>query len=139
MRRSTAWTVAVLMGLVFGVTFLLPLGTVVSGGFFVGGKFTLRYLIGVFENPVYAEGLLNSVKIAVGTTLLVVLIAVPLAWLGNRFEFAGKKLLSGLVLVPMVLPPFVGAIGFQQILGVYGSLNTWLGTSIDWQIGRAHV
>ncbi len=135
MRRSTAWTVAVLMGLVFGVTFLLPLGTVVSGGFFVGGKFTLRYLIGVFENPVYAEGLLNSVKIAVGTTLLVVLIAVPLAWLGNRFEFAGKKLLSGLVLVPMVLPPFVGAIGFQQILGVYGSLNTWLGTSIDW-LGR---
>ncbi len=60
------------------------------------------------------------------------LIALPLAWVGNRFEFVGKKLLSALVLVPMVLPPFVGAIGFQQILGVYGALNSWLGMQVDW-------
>ncbi len=132
MKRSTAWLMAVLLFAGFGAGFLLPLGTVIRGGFFVGGQFTLKYLVGVFQNPVYAEGLLNSVKIAVGTTLLVTVIALPLAWLGNRFEFPGKKWFSGLVLVPMVLPPFVGAIGFQQILGVYGALNSWLGTQVDW-------
>jgi len=132
MRRSTAWAIAIFLFAVFGVTFLLPLGSVISGGFFVGGEFTLKYLLGVFQNPVYAEGLLNSVKIALGTTTLVVLIAVPLAWVGNRFEFVGKKLFSGLVLVPMVLPPFVGAIGFQQIFGVYGAFNSWTGLTVDW-------
>lgn len=133
MNRRVAWVIAVLAFAAFAVAFMLPLVTVLSGGFFDQGRFTLRYLHGVFANPVYAEGLFNSLRIACGTTGLVLLIAVPLAWLSNRFEFAGKKLISGLVLVPMILPPFVGAIGFQQILGRYGALNTLLGLGpIDW-------
>ncbi len=137
MRRSTAWVIFTICCVVFGALFLVPLGMVLSGGFIVNGRFTLQYLAGVFQNPIYAEGLLNSLKIAVGTTTIVTFIAVPLAWLSNRFEFAGKKLFSGLVLVPMILPPFVGAIGFQQMFGQYGVVNSlfqlgpidWLGQS----------
>lgn len=132
MRRSTAWIIFGVTLAVFAVCFLLPLGWVLQGGFVVNGKLTLRYLIGVFQNPIYAEGLWNSLKIAAGTTALVTLIALPLAWLGNRFEFTGKKLVSGLILVPMILPPFVGAIGLQQILGRYGGLNSFFGWDTDW-------
>ena len=136
MQRGLAhfifWTTLTILG----VALLAPLWMVIRGGFFVGGHFTLKYLAGVFQNPIYAEGLLNSLMIAVGTTLLVTLISVPLAWLSNRFDFPGKKWVSGLVLVPMILPPFVGAIGFQQILGQYGALNALLGLGpIDW-LGR---
>ena len=80
--------------------FLTPLWLVIRGGFFVDGEFTLKYLFGVFQNPIYAEGLFNSLKLAVGTTAIVTLIAVPLAWMSNRYDFAGKSVLSGLVLVP---------------------------------------
>jgi iron(III) transport system permease protein len=136
MRRGTAWAVFGIAMTVFALLFLVPLWMVVSGGFYVGGEFTVRYLAGVFRNPIYAEGLRNSVMIAVTTTSLVTLIAVPLAWLSNRYEFPGKRVLSGLILVPMILPPFVGAIGFQQILGQYGALNTLLGLGpVDW-IGK---
>jgi iron(III) transport system permease protein len=38
----------------------------------------------------------------------------------------GKKLFSALVLVPMILPPFVGAIGIKQIFGQMGALNALL-------------
>jgi iron(III) transport system permease protein len=52
---------------------------------------------------------------------------VPLAWLNNRYDYPGKKLVSGLILVPMILPPFVGAIGFHMVLGQYGGLNALMG------------
>jgi iron(III) transport system permease protein len=136
MRRSTAFIITGILIAVFSVAFLWPLGRIIQRGFFDEvGHFTLRYIAEVFKNPIYREGLLNSLKIALGTTTLVTLIAVPLAWLSNKYDFAGKGWFSGLLLVPMILPPFVGAIGFQQILGQYGSLNALLGFSVDW-LGR---
>lgn len=133
MNRFRPTLAALLLGSLLGVLFLAPLSMVVSGGFFEEGRFTLRFLVGVFRNPVYAEGLLNSLRIALGTFLLSSAIALPLAWISHRFDFAGKKILNGLLLVPMILPPFVGAIGFQRILGTRGVLNSLLGLGpVDW-------
>src|SRR5688572_14946827 len=121
MRRGPAWIVFSITLLIFALFFLFPLYKVIKGGFVVDGHFTLEYLFGLFKNPICAQGLLNSIGIALGTTAIVVLIAVPLAWIGNRYSFPGKGLISGLLLVPMILPPFVGAIGFQQIFGYFGA------------------
>src|SRR5690606_7010301 len=49
-----------------------------------------------------------------------------LAVLGAKCDFPGKRGLSALILVPLILPPFVGAIGFQHIFGRTGSVNTLL-------------
>ncbi|MDZ4286610.1 MAG: iron ABC transporter permease, partial [Prosthecobacter sp.] len=49
-----------------------------------------------------------------------------LAVLYTRFQFSGKTLLNSLVLVPLVLPPFVGAIGVKAILGQAGAFNSVL-------------
>ena len=138
MRRSTAWLLMLILTAVFAATFVWPLGRIVQRGFFdeKTGEFTVRYVAEVFHNPIYREGLINSLKIALGTTTLVTLIAVPLAWLGNRYNFAGKGIFQGLLLVPMILPPFVGAIGFQQMFGQYGAVNALLHTSVDW-VGQA--
>jgi iron(III) transport system permease protein len=136
MRKSAAWTVFIVTLAVFAAGFIFPLWLAVRNGFVSpDGQFTLNYLTGVFHNPVYLEGILNSLRIATGTTLLATLLALPPAWLSNRYAFAGKTGLNALMLVPMILPPFVGAIGFQQILGQYGTLNSLLGLHIDW-LGR---
>ncbi len=137
MKRGAAniifWSTLALLGLLF----LAPLGTIIRGGFIEHGRFTPRYLLGVFANPIYAEGLGNSLLIALGTTLLAMLCAVPLAWLANRYRFPGKDWIGALLLAPMILPPFVGAIGLQQLLGQYGALNALLSLGpVDW-IGRA--
>ena len=58
---------------------------------------------------------------------------MPLAWLNHRFRFPGRSIFGALILVPMILPPFVGAIGLLQILGPYGALNALLGLGpMDW-------
>ena len=114
-----------------------PLAKVVGGGCLVDGTFTAHYLLGVFRNPIYAEGLLNSLVIAVCSTFLASLLAIPLAWLSHKFRFPGQKVFSSLVLVPLILPPFVGAIGIAQMLGPYGALNALLGCGpVDW-LGQA--
>ncbi len=93
-----------------------------------------------FRNPIYLEGLLNSLKIALVTTVMVFVIAMPPALIYDRYEFAGKKLVNTLMLIPMILPPFVGALGFMQIFGHYGTINTILvscGLSrVDWLGGE---
>ena len=140
MRRSTAWLIFGLATLILSVLFFWPLGRVVSGGFWVDGHFTWRFLRGVFANPIYVEGLLNSLRIALGTTGLALVVALPLAWIADQFEFRGKAAFSALVLVPMILPPFVGAIGFQQIFGAYGLVNAMFGLGArDWLGGGQYA
>ncbi|MCC7300943.1 MAG: iron ABC transporter permease [Verrucomicrobia bacterium] len=138
-RNPAARTVFLLTLTVFAAGFLFPLWLAVRNGFISpDGQFTLHYLTGVFRNPVYLEGLLNSLRIATGTTVLATLLALPPAWLSTRYSFAGKTGLNALMLVPMILPPFVGAIGFQQILGQYGALNALFGINMDW-LGRGQL
>jgi len=80
----------------------------------------------LFRNRLYAEGLINACLICLATTFLVFLITLPLAVLYDKYEFPGKGLCPALMMIPMILPPFVGALGFQQILGHYGVLNSIL-------------
>lgn len=133
MRTSTAWVLFLLLVIAMSVAFVWPLGIIVQHGFRdEDGGITLRYLREVFANPIYLEGFVNSLKIALGTTCLVVCIAVPLAWMANRYDFFGKSIFQAALLVPMILPPFVGAIGFQQIFGQYGAINALFGVSTQW-------
>jgi iron(III) transport system permease protein len=107
--------------------FVLPIWETINGAFRLpGGGFTLAYLAEVFRNPIYLEGLWNSVLMAVFSTGLTLAIAMPLALLTDRYLFPGKSLFTALILVPMILPPFVGAIGVKQILGQEGALNALL-------------
>ena len=133
LRLRTAYRYG-LYGLLLAIllVFLVwPIALTVRGGFIADGAFTLDYFVGegvgVLRDPLYRTGLINSVGVAVFTTLLCLLIAMPLAMLAAKFEFFGKTLLSSLVLVPLILPPFVGAIGLRAILGRFGSLNALLG------------
>jgi iron(III) transport system permease protein len=139
LTNRTAWFLLIVLSALLGVLLLWPLVSVISGGFYVEGRWTLTYVKDVFRNPIYAEGLLNSLGLALGATVGAALLAVPLAWLSYRYSFKGQKILNALLLVPLVLPPFVGAIGLTQFLGPYGALNALMGWGpIDW-LGESRV
>jgi iron(III) transport system permease protein len=141
MSKTFAWAVWALTLAFFTCFFLWPIGATLAGAFLdADGRFTFSFVGEVFRNRIYLEGLRNAFLLAVGSTALTLALALPLAWLTDRFDFPGKKLLSGLLLVPMILPPFVGAIGVRQMLGQNGALNALLahlgfierGGGLDW-------
>ena len=110
----------------FGLFLFYPVGLLLKGAFVVEGKFSLRYFELLLSSPLQRESLLNSFLIAIFTTAATTLLTLPLAWAMTRFSFRGKVILSSLLLVPMIMPPFVGAIGLRQLLSRFGSLNLWL-------------
>ncbi|MSS71258.1 MAG: iron ABC transporter permease [Candidatus Latescibacteria bacterium] len=123
----------------FFLCFLIyPLWYVFTSAFVVQGKLSTVFFRLMATNPAQQEAILNSLRLGVVTTLATTLLALPLAFLLVRNEFPGKGILNGLMLVPMVLPPFVGAIGMKQMLARFGSINLLLlklgliDAPIDW-------
>lgn len=138
MTRTRWWhypLLALLLG-ILGVFLLYPILLTVRGGFYedAGAQsgFTLDHLRLVLADPSLREGLINALLIAACTTVLSILIAMPLAVLGANFRWRGKAIWNALILVPLILPPFVGAIGMKMVFGRYGALNAMLGT--DWDL-----
>jgi iron(III) transport system permease protein len=123
--------------LLLGVILIWPLVEVVAAGFQRSdGSFTTEYLRLVLANPVVMQGLLKATLVAFSTTLVALALALPLAVIVTRYEFRGRALLSSLLLLPMVLPPFVGAIGMRSLLSRFGPLTQLIdaggGRGIDW-------
>ena len=131
MKRGTALLITLIVTAVFAVFFIYPAWMVVRQAFETTDKsghshFTLEFITTVFKNPVYREGMWNAFALGFASTAVTLLIAFPLALIGHRYDFFGKKALGVLVLAPLILPPFVGAVGVKQILGVNGGLNCLL-------------
>src|SRR5438132_11370268 len=78
------------------------------------------------NSPALWECLRNSFLLAAITTVVTTLLCLPLAYWFTRFEFGGRALLSTLLLVPLIVPPFVGAVGLERLLNRFGTLNLWL-------------
>ncbi len=123
MKRGTAIIISVFVCVLFAVFFVYPAGMVVKQAFEGRRGFTLEYFVVVFSNPIYREGLWNSFALGTASTFAALVIAFPLALIGHRYDFIGKPALGVLVLAPMILPPFVGAVGVKQMLGVNGAFN----------------
>lgn len=118
----------------FAVFLIYPLWTILQGAFWVQSiedgqvvrRFSLGYFELIFSNPFYRDCFLNSTAIAGWTTVLCLAMSLPLANLFLRYDFPLKLFWSSAVLLPLILPPFVGVIGLKQIFARFGSLNLLL-------------
>ena len=106
-------------------------------------RLTLVHFQNFFLRPLFREALWNSLWSGFLVVAFGALIAVPLAYVFARYEFRGKILLQTLATLPLVVPPFVGAVAFQQILGRSGAVNLllmqWFDFSIPFMEGMTGV
>jgi iron(III) transport system permease protein len=141
MSRTSARLVFLLTAAFFAAFFLWPILQILKGGFIdADGRLTFAFLRTLLSDPIYLIALRNSFLLACAGTALAFAIALPLAFISDRFVFPLKGLLNSAVLIPMILPPFVGAIGIKQVFGQYGAANALIiglglrphGWTFDW-------
>jgi iron(III) transport system permease protein len=91
------------------------------------GTPTLGHFAAFFSQGLMQEAFFNSLYVALMSALFAALIAVPLAYFTVRFDFRGALLIQTLGVLPLIMPPFVGAVALQLIFGRSGSVNLLLG------------
>jgi len=129
-RRFVGHPVATAAALVLlallAVFLVLPVGLTIGKGFLLEGRLSLYWFTRVTGNSALLGQFANGLALAAITTGVSLALAVPLALLRARTRFAGQTLLSSAILLPLILPPFVGALSMKRLLGQFGVLNLLL-------------
>lgn len=113
-----------IISFVFLAIFLIfPLGYIFSHGFSAKGVFSLQIFKSLASNYLIRESITNSFLLGFLAVIFTTIIGFPLAFLFYRYEFPAKNALRILFFLPMIVSPFVGAIGMRQILSRFGSVN----------------
>jgi len=92
-------------------------------------QFTLGNFQEFFTDRFYLRSLWNSLVLAAAAVVTTSVIGVGVAFLILRYEFPYRNLFSYLTMMPLILPPLVGVLGFVFILGRAGTVNVIL---MDW-------
>jgi spermidine/putrescine transport system permease protein len=115
-----------------GIFLLLPYALMfahscwtVRDGFIVH-DWTLQNYAKLFQNPIYAQVLFRSMRIAAGVTLLSLLLGYPVAYYMSFHAGIRKDLLYQLVIVPLWVSYLVRGYAWKTILGSEGVLNGFL-------------
>lgn len=125
-EERASFLLALVLVLVVTAFLLVPVGEAIGSGFFVDGAFSTYWLGRVVSNSILTAELGNTLVLALTTTVVCLAISLPLAVIRDRFQFTGSGVLGVLLLIPLILPPFVGAIAMKRFLGQFGVFNLLL-------------
>lgn len=81
---------------------------------------------GLITSDASRDALLLSLRTSTASTVLCVLIGVPMALVLARTHFRGQNVVRSLVLLPLVLPPVVGGLALLYTFGRRGLLGSTL-------------
>ncbi len=115
--------------LIVAVFLLYPIVMVFYESFLLDGKLTLKYYSDFLNEVYYAKCFWNSLAASIVSVLASALVGIPMAYFLSRYRLPGKTLFMTISLIPMIVPPFVGAMAFVFLFGRYGTINLIL---MDW-------
>lgn len=88
-----------------------------------------RELPALLSSQAALEALRLSLVTSILAALFATILGVPLAWVLARKDFPGQRLVRGVVLLPLVLPPVVGGVTLLTAFGRRGLIGQYL---YDW-------
>lgn len=120
--------VAVMIALLLIGLLLVPVAQVMIVAFQdpSTGAATLQNFVDFFGSALFRESSWNSFYVSAMSVVVATAIALPLAYITTRFHFSGSILIQSLGFIPLIMPPFVGAVAMQLIFGRNGTVNLLL-------------
>ncbi|MGD8544956.1 MAG: iron ABC transporter permease, partial [Candidatus Bathyarchaeota archaeon] len=109
------------------VFILLPIFTVIINAFEEpDGGIGTKNFENFWATPSYRRGLANSFFCAFLTLVTTSAIGIPVAYIMTRYGFPGKKIFTLLTIIPLMVPPFVGALAITGMLGRNGTITNFV-------------
>lgn len=103
------------------------------------GALTLINFVDFFNTSLFQESFVNSFYVAAMSVVVATIFSLPLAYFTTRFNFGGAVLIQTLGIIPLIMPPFVGAVAMLLLFGDNGSINLlldeWFGFTIPFMTG----
>ncbi|AWR86289.1 molybdate ABC transporter permease subunit [Meiothermus taiwanensis] len=81
------------------------------------------------SDPVFWQTLRLTLEVGLVSTLILLLLGLPLGWVLAHKRFWGKRVLESVVLLPLTLPPTVLGFYLLLLLGQNGPLAQFLGVT----------
>ena len=137
-RKYDEWLFVSLLLLTLFVVFLLfPLVGLLKQSVFNGdGQFTWdnfkRFF--TYTNGYYLKPLGNSVKVTIATTLVSLLLGIPIAYFYSFYKIRGAKLLFVVAILCSMSAPFIGAYSWVLLLGRSGAITKFLSTVLGFKM-----
>ncbi len=129
MRGGLALAAAALGGILL-VLVLYPSVVLVQQSLFVEGRLSLGHYLRITRDAATYRVLANSLVVSSWATAGGTVLGVALAWLVSRTDLPGRRAWRTLVLLPYMIPPFIGAIAWVYLLSPVGYLNqAWMALS----------
>jgi iron(III) transport system permease protein len=112
---------------------LMPVFSVVFNAFIEpNGEIGLQNFVNLIATPSYRRGLINSIITASLTLATTSAIGIPVAYIMTRYVFRGKKIFTLLTILPLMIPPFVGALALVGMMGRNGIITNFLQDLFMW-------
>lgn len=91
---------------------------------------SLRWYSSALTNVQFLAGMRNSAIIALCVSALSVLLGLPAAWALARLEFPGRQFINAFIMMPLVLPSIVLALGILMVFTPLALTATYTGLVI---------
>lgn len=128
-RLDSKFMVIALSVLILLYFIVLPLAVLIIDSVVVDGHLDVSSYLTVYGQAVNMRALTNTAKISILVMILSVLITFPLVWLIGRTDLPGRKKFRTILVASYMIPPYVGAIAWTQLLNPdVGYLNALLKT-----------
>ncbi len=109
---------------------ILPMGILLFDSVWKDGSVNLSNYREVYSLDVNWRALTNTVELSLLVMAASVVITFPLAWLVGRTDLPGKKFYRTILISSYMIPPYVGAIAWTQLLnpsvGYLNDIFKWL-------------
>ena len=121
--------------MLYSMLILIPIGLATQRLILVTGPNPYDWTKSLSENYISQNVLEFTLVQAVSSTLLTIIISLPIAWYLGRHRWPFESLIRTVLTLPFVIPSIIAAMGILTIVGPYGldirtNENTWWWTLI---------